>query len=296
MTQSIDIHADFDISETSPQQFKASPKTLTMTVSLLVHGLVFFLLFYFSGFTSKSLNDPRQDDISAIKATLYFPPPPVSKPDVEPETQVTAPPDMEQNQSARPQEPEIPEADITTPEPAEPEITEPELTETASPPPEVAETEAISPELNQPTSEQSATASETPAQTSTGRLERLNRALSSHLNSMNEKKVAQMSEEASRNWQQDYYQRQTSGYQPPPEQQADTPPSINENVQYTEDMLEYGVEMSAAHQSQFKAKNVDCSTMAGKIAVSMMGISGGRVKCTEKPDFQKYIDARLKKN
>ena len=135
---------------------------------------------------------------------------------------------------------------------------------------------------------------ETPQQSSATRMQRLNQALSNHLNSLHENKVAEMSQDASRNWQQEYYQRQTTGYKPPPSEAQDsgrTP--IDE--EYTENMMETGIEMSGAHQSMFKAKEVDCSNTASEVLTSLSGVFGGRVKCSDTPDFQKYIDARLKK-
>lgn len=247
---------------------------------MLVHGLLFFLLFYFSGFTGKSLNK-EQADISAIKATLYFPPP-APLVEVQPDTEQLA------------EDIEVPEP---IPETAEPEIAEPEI-----PQPQTVEHETPAPEVTENVVEQSpvveesnsGTLSEPPEQSSTGRLERLNQALSSHLNKMHEQQVTQMSEEASRNWHQDYYQRQTSGYKPPSQPQVQSKRD-GPNIDYTESMMDTGIEMSADHQSQFKAKEVDCSTTAGEVARSLAGMFGGRVKCNDNSGFQKYIDARLKK-
>ena len=144
---------------------------------------------------------------------------------------------------------------------------------------------------------QSTSAQLTPP-SSPSRMERRNQALSSHLNKLQEVQIQQMSQDAVRNKDQIFYERQTQGLSYDPQKFANSAQGglNSSNLEYMEQMHLTGMEMSVEHQSQLEPSNVDCTSTSGKIAQTMSFFMGGRVSCTPAPDFQKYIDARLNKN
>ncbi|MCC2605010.1 cell envelope integrity protein TolA [Planctobacterium marinum] len=97
-------------------------------------------------------------------------------------------------------------------------------------------------------------------------LQRLNQALSSHLGQIAEQEMQAMSNDAVRNRDQTFYQQQTQGYNLVEEDPNKRP-----------------------------TKNIDCSGTTGKTVGILSGLLGGTLRCTEKPDFQRYIDSRLNK-
>lgn len=97
------------------------------------------------------------------------------------------------------------------------------------------------------------------------RLHRLNQALSSHLNNLSEQKIQSLTESATNRREEQFYRQQTKGYQLPFE------------------------------EPQMKVKKINCSNTVGMAAGAISGLLGGNLRCTEQPDFQRFIDARLNK-
>ncbi|BDX05323.1 hypothetical protein [Planctobacterium marinum] len=157
----------------------------------------------------------KPEEIIPVQATLYYPPIPklIEVPAESPEALETVPiktvpteipvAELQNNTLEKNQQPlaqTVTESEKAT-------VSDAAITEPTEQPPEVAVTN------ENPITE---SAVEPTAQQVTGnRLERLNQALSSHLNRINTQQMQAMSEAATANRQQQFYQQQTQGYQLP---------------------------------------------------------------------------------
>lgn len=224
-------------------------KMLTILVSLLLHIIIFGLVFTLN--THK--HDPvihNQDPVQVISAHLYFPPPiKLNAPEIPP-NDVSVEQELTQIESS---------VEETTIE----ETTLEEVTIDEASVEEKGETvEPIT--ASQDTLESTTiSAADTPSES---RSQRLSNALSSHLRSLEQQKMGELETTITRNRNQIMYEQSIERIALPKEPEP-----------------------------EFKTKAIDCSSTTGEIAGLLSSLAGGTLRCSDTPDFQKYIDARLNK-
>jgi len=258
-TTQIDVQQTIAEKDSPALPFVLNRKKRTLFGSLLLHTTFLTILIYFSAQQTPLILQPVPE-VDPIQAILYYPPRPEPLP-IEPE--------VVENEAA---EPEVVETESAEPEAITKPVDATQEIEISNETPELVREEIISPEPNSdtPPALDAPQSPETPVasvdNTSTSNLQRLNQALSSHLGQIADQEMQAMSNDAVRNRARDFYQQQTQGYSLVEEDPNERP-----------------------------TKNIDCSGTGGKAVGMLSGLLGGTLRCTDKPDFQKYIDARLNK-
>lgn len=263
-TTQIDVQQAIADKDSPALPFVLNRKKRTLFGSLLLHATFLTILIYFSAQQAPLILNPVPE-VNPIQATLYYPPIPEYL-TVEPEV---LEPEVVENEAV---EPEVVETESAKPEAITEPVDAPQEIEINNETPELVQEEIISPESNTdtPPALDTPQSPETPIaaidNTGTSNLQRLNQSLSSHLGQIAEQEMQAMSNDAVRNRARDFYQQQTQGYSLVEEDPNERP-----------------------------TKNIDCSGAGGKTVGMLSGLLGGTLRCTDKPDFQKYIDARLNK-
>lgn len=217
--------------------------------SLTVHACFVIALIVFNS-TQEPMRPTPFEDIKPIQATLYFP-------NIRQETVAKQTESLLREATAAP-EPKV-EKEAGTEVEAAP-LTPPEVTPSQPPQPEnqMAELQSVAKTAKSDTPQ-------TSSADSGSRLQQLNQALSSHLNNLAEQKIQSLTENATNQRAEQFYQQQTQGYQLP------------------------------VAEPELKIKKIDCSNAASKTVGMFSAMLGGNLRCTEQPDFQRFIDARLGK-
>ena len=203
----LELEVESDHNQICRPRVKSSK--VLMLCSLAIHALGIAAVAWFSArHVPQILSKP--EEIMPIQATLYYPA----------IHQYFEAPD----ESLNPIETALPEISAVEPHISEPEVNQQPLVKTVVQPKKANVSDAVETETTEPPPEVAAanedtiagSAGETTEQQSTGsQLERLNQALSSHLNSINAQQVQTITEAATANRHQQFYQQQIQGYQQP---------------------------------------------------------------------------------